>query len=230
MTPIQSPEAERLQALDTELERWKEHILSGAGQIRDSKVDQLYGERFAKTQQRLLALNETLHAEDFDPEVLAEIRDIMLRWIGVVNDFDEAQPLDTVDTYLVHAEAIRHLVRDALDAHVEGADRDAQTVVQQLLTWLPNTTQAEIARLVGISDRQFHRWKTSGGKPPRRLTLVARLVALLRRAWTEEGVVAWFHRSRRELDGKTPFDVLDDPAYERLLLTAVRQGRAEHGS
>ena len=227
---IHSPEADRLQALDTELERWKEHILGGVEEIRDSKVDQSFGARFAETQQRVLALNEALHPEDFDPEVLAEIRDIMLRWIGAVNDFDEARPLDSVDTYLIHAEALRHLVRDALDAHVEGADRDAQAVVRQLLAWLPNTTQAEIARLVGISGRQFHRWKTSGGKPPRRLTLVARLVALLRRAWSEEGVVAWFHRPRRELDGKTPFDVLDDPTYEHVLLTAVRQGRAEHGS
>jgi uncharacterized protein (DUF2384 family) len=230
MTTTQSPEAERLQALDTELESWKEHILRGVEQIRASKMDQSYGARFAETQQRLLALNETLHPEDFDPEALAELRDIMLKWISAANDFDEARALDTVDTYLIHAEAMRHLVRDALDAHVEGADRDAQAVVRQLLAWLPNTTQAEIARLVGISDRQFHRWKASGGNPPRRLTLVARLIALLRRAWTEEGVVAWFHRPRRELDGKTPFDVLDDPAYERLLQTAVRQGRAEHGS
>jgi uncharacterized protein (DUF2384 family) len=230
MTTTHSPEAERLQALDTELLQWKEHILGGVEQIRDSKVDQSFGARFAETQNRLLALNETLHTEDFDPEALAEIRDIILKWIAAVNDFDESRPLDTVDSYLIHAEAIRHLVRDALDAHVEGADRDAQTVVAQLLAWLPNTTQAEIARLVGISNRQFHRWKTSGGRPPRRLTLVARLVALLHRAWTEEGVIAWFHRPRPELDGKTPLDVLDDPAYERLLLTAVRQGRAQHGS
>jgi uncharacterized protein (DUF2384 family) len=215
MTTIQSPETERLQALDTELERWKENILSA---------------RFAETQDRLLALNETLHPEDFDPEALAEIRDIMLKWIAAANNFDESRPLDTVDTYLIHAEAMRHLVRDALDAHVEGAGSDAQTVVAQLLEWLPNTTQTEIAQLVGISSRQFHRWKTSGGQPPRRLTLVARLVALLRRAWTEEGVIAWFHRPRRELDGKTPLDVLDDPAFEQLLLTAVRQGRAQHGS
>jgi hypothetical protein len=230
MTPIQSPEAERLQALDTELERWKEHILAGADQVRDATVDQTFQERFAKTQERLLDLNEKLHPEDFDPEVLAELRDIMLKWIAATNDLDETRPLDTVDTYLVHAEAMRHLVRDALDAHVEGADRDAQTVLKQLLEWLPTTTQAEIARLVGISDRQFHRWKTSGGKPSRRLSLVARLVALLRRAWTEQGVIAWFHRARRDLDGKTPLDVIDDPAYERLLLTAVRQGRASHGA
>jgi len=226
---IPSPEAERLQALDIELERWKDYILS-IGDIRDSEVDQAYGKRFGETEKRLLALNEKLHPEDFDPEALAEFRDIMLKWIAAAHDFDEDQPLDTVDTYLVHAEAMRHLVRDALDVHVEGASRDAQAIVDQLRTWLPNTTQAEIARLVGISDRQFHRWKKTGGKPPRRLTLVARLVALLRRSWTEEGVVAWFHRPRRELDGKKPFEVLDDPGYERLLLTAVRQGRAGHGS
>jgi uncharacterized protein (DUF2384 family) len=230
MTTIPSPEAERLRALDTELERWKEQILGRVGDIRDSKVDQAYGKRFAETEKRLLALNEKLHPEDFDPEALAEIRDIMLKWIAAAHDFDEDRPLDTVDTYLIHAEAMRHLVRDALDVHVEGAGRDAQAVVAQLLEWLPHTTQAEIARLVGISDRQFHRWKKAGGQPPRRLTLVARLVALLRRSWTEEGVVAWFHRPRHGLDGKKPVEVLDDPGYEQLLLEAVRQGRAGHGS
>ena len=225
-----SPEAERLQALDTELERWKEHILDKIEDIRDSKVDQAYGERFAETEKRLLALNEKLHPEDFDPEVLAEIRDIILKWIAAVDAFDEQRPLDTVDTFLIHAEALRHLVRDALDAHVGGAEKDAQTVARQLVAWLPTTTQAELARLVGISDRQFLRWKKDGGKPSRRLTLVARLVAILRRAWSEQGVVAWFHRPRADLDGKTPFAVLDDPQYERMLLTAVRQGRAGHGS
>jgi uncharacterized protein (DUF2384 family) len=229
MKVIPSPEAERLQALDTELERWKELILR-VGDIRDSEVDHEYGKRFAETEKRLLALNEKLHPEDFDPEVLAELRGIMLQWISAAHDLDGRRPLDTVDKYLIHAEAMRHLVRDALDAHVEGAGRDAQAVVTQLREWLPTTTQVEIARLAGISDRQFHRWKTNGGKPPRRLTLVARLVALLHRAWTEEGVIAWFHRARRDLDGHAPIDVLDDPAYERRLLAAVRQGRAEHGA
>jgi hypothetical protein len=230
MKTIPSPEAERLQALDAELEGWKEYILGRVGDVRDSQVDHAYGKRFAETEKRLLDLNERLHPEDFDPAALAEFRDIILRWIAAARNFDKDRPLDTVDTYLIYAEAMRHVVRDALDIHVEGADRDAQAVVAQLLRWLPNTTQAEIARLVGISDRQFHRWKTNGGTPPRRLSLVARLVALLRRSWTEEGVLAWFHRARRDLDGHTPFDVLDDPAYERALLTAVRQGRAQHGS
>src|SRR5215213_8247292 len=181
MSTIPSPESERLQALDSELERWKERILARVDDIRDSEVDKTYGKRFAETQKRLLELNEKLHPEDFDPEALAELRDIMLKWIAVADSFDNARPLDTVDSYLVHAEAMRHLVRDALDVHVQGGDRDSQAVVAQLLTWLPNTTQSEIARLVGISDRQFHRWKKTGGTPPHRLTLVARLIALLRR-------------------------------------------------
>jgi uncharacterized protein (DUF2384 family) len=230
MTTIPSPEAERLQALDSELERWKEYILGKLGDAGESEVDQEYGKRFAETEKRLLALNERLHPDDFDPEALAELRDVMLKWIGAAHEFDGTRPLDTVDRYLVHAEAMRHIVRDALDAHVEGAGRDAEAVVAQLLAWLPNTTQTEIARLVGISDRQFHRWKTSGGVAPRRLTLVARLVAILRRSWTEEGAIAWFHRARPELNGHTPVEVLDDPAYERRLITAVRQGRAGHGS
>jgi uncharacterized protein (DUF2384 family) len=199
-------------------------------ELRDQPVDHAFAGRFAETQQRLLALNDRLHPEDFPPEVLAEIRNVILKWIAAADAFDDARPLDTVDMFLLHAEALRHLVRDALDAHVTGAGDDAGALARQLGEWLPGVTQAELARLAGISDRQFQRWKKNGGKAPRRLTLVARLVAILRRGWTGEGVVAWFRRPRADLDGKRPVDVLDDPAYELRLVAAVRQGRAGHGS
>ena len=42
--------------------------------------------------------------------------------------------------------------------------------------------------------------------------------------------MAWFYRGRTDLDGKPPIDVLDDPEYERALMIAARQGRAQHGS
>jgi uncharacterized protein (DUF2384 family) len=234
MTNTASPELERLQRLDELLEEWKHRFLKTVEEGTDPgvarEVDDAYAERFKKTIGRLAELNEQLHPEDFDPEALAEIRDIIIRWLVHLEDFDPEHPLNEIDYFLVKAEAIRHLVRDALDAHVDGADGDAEAVVRNLQAWLPETSQSTLADLVGISPRQFQRWKKDGGKPTRRLRLVARMVAILRRGWTEEGVVAWFYRPRRELNGKRPIEVLDDPDYERPLGVAVRQGRAQHGS
>jgi uncharacterized protein (DUF2384 family) len=103
-------------------------------------------------------------------------------------------------------------------------------LVRSLLDWLPRVSQTRLAKLVGISPRQFMRWKKEGGESTTRLLLVTRMVALLHRAWTPEGVVAWFERPRADLDGKRPIDVLEDPQYEQRLMTAVRQGRAQRGS
>ncbi len=232
MPDILSPEEERLHKLDETIEGWKESLLQAVEQAKvvGPPIDATYHERFADTQRRLLQLNEELHPADFDPEALAEIRDIILKWIAAFDAFDEERPLDTLDHSLVYAEAIRHLVRDALDGHVSGVGDDAQAVVRQLIAWLPHATQADLAELSGISPRQFLRWKKDGGRPSRRLDLVARLVTILRRGWTEQGVVAWFSRPRSELRGQPPIDVLDDPSFERSLLVSARQGRAQHGS
>ena len=69
-----------------------------------------------------------------------------------------------------------------------------------------------------------------GGTPPRQLVLAARLVKLLRYVWNPEGVIAWFHRERTELDGHAPIDVAGDPGFERVLLRLARQGRAQHAA
>ena len=66
--------------------------------------------------------------------------------------------------------------------------------------------------------------------PSRRLVMVARLVALLRRGWTPEGVVAWLYRPRRELGERSVLDAIDDAALEQDILGLARHGRAQHGS
>jgi hypothetical protein len=234
MANLASPEQERLRALDEILEEWKTRVLQyveeAADPGHDGDIDDVYTERFKATFGRLVELNEKLHPDDFDPAALAEIRDIIIKWIAALRDFDPARPLDSVDYFLVHAEAIRHLIRDALDAHVDGVGGDARTVVATLQSWLPELSQTKLAELVGISTRQLQRWKKEGGKPTRRLRTVARLVAILRRGWTDEGVVAWFYRARHDLDGKRPLDLLDNPEFDESLGTAARQGRAQHGA
>jgi uncharacterized protein (DUF2384 family) len=172
-------------------------------------------------------LDDELHEADFEPEWVAEFRGLLL---DSVRALQSQEPLDAYDKLLLNAEAIRHLLRDAIDGHVRGGEDNVGGVVEQLGQWLPRVSQAELAALMGISTRQYQRWALSRAAPSRRAQLVARLIAILRRAWTPEGVVAWFYRPRPALGDHAPIDVLDDPAYEQEVFLAVRQGRAQHGS
>jgi len=230
MAATATPE-ERLQRLDEDLEDLKERILKDIEGAKESgALDSAYGERFEETFGRLVALNDDLHPEDFDPEALAEIRDIIIKWVREQDALDKAGPLDRADAFLVRAEAIRHLIRDALDAHVGGVEDDPERVMVALREWLPHVSQVELAELAGVSTRTLLRWRQGTGQPTRRLQLVARLVAILRHGWSEEGVIAWFYRPRRDLNGKAPIDLLGDPAQEQAIGVAARQGRAQHGS
>lgn len=230
MSGATSPEEVRLRRLEELVDAWKARILELAEDGDPESIDGAYSARFQETAQRLLHLNDQLHAEDFDPEALAEIRDILLKGIAALENIDESRPLDAVDDFLVRAEAIRHLIRDAVDGHVTGAPSDARAVVERLHEWLPRTTQVDLAKLVGRSPRQLQRWAKEGGQPSRRLQLVARLVAILQRGWSEEGVIAWFYRPRWDLENEPAIELLDMPEQERRVIVAARQGRAEHGS
>lgn len=90
--------------------------------------------------------------------------------------------------------------------------------------------QRDLAELLAVTPRTVHRWSSQAGEPEHRLQLVARLVAVLRHAWTPKGILAWFHRPRRDLDEKRPIDLLDDPAAERSLLSAARSSRNQYGT
>jgi uncharacterized protein (DUF2384 family) len=142
----------------------------------------------------------------------------------------EEQPIDALDKLLLNIEAMRHLLRNALDGHMSGGESDIATVVQRLQQWLPRASQTELAELMGVSKRQYQRWAQAHTTPTRRAQMVARLIAILRRSWTDAGVIAWFYRPRLDFDGKSPIDVLDAAELEQDLFRAVRQGRAEHAA
>jgi hypothetical protein len=235
MPQTATPEA-RLQKLDANLEDLKERVLKDIEDLKDADdagvIDTTYGERFEETFDRLIALNDELHPEDFDLEALDEIRNLIIRWVQDRDRLDHADAglLDRVDAFLVKAEAIRHVIRDALDAHVAGVEEDPERVMKTLQDWLPNISQVELAELADVHPRTILRWRQGIGKPNRRLQVVARLIAILRRGWSEDGVIAWFYRPRRDLGGKRPIELLGDPAHDRALGAAARQGRAQHGS
>jgi hypothetical protein len=166
-----------------------------------------------------------------DPEADAEISSIILEGIDTLySKLADAPPLDVLDDLMVRGEQIRHIVRDALDSTLACDPNDTSALVQRLNEWLPRVPQPERGKLAGRSVRQFQRWASEGRPPTRRLLLVVEMIALLRRSWTPEGIVAWFQRPRTDLDGERPLDVLDNPDYEARLRAAVRRGRSMHGT
>ncbi len=232
---LTQPERQQLERIEGEIERWQtalqEDLATSAGETPEHALDSAYMERFVETAQRL---SSQLHKEvppDIDPEALAEIRGHIIDGLQALNALDEERPLDSVDSFIVHAEAVRHIVRDALDGQPDGSESNAKELLESLSLQLPGVSRKQLGELIGVGERQVQRLaKDEARMPSRRLQLVARLVALLWRAWTSAGVVAWFYRQREDLDGRSPIDVIEDPDFERALMLAARRGRAQHGS
>ena len=193
-------------------------------------IDPEYVDRWLETARRLSVQVSNDLPPQLEPEAGAEIRKIIINLLDGLEHVDEKRPLDTIDQFFVGSEAVRHIIRDALDEHVGVRDDDARRLVAYLKDALPRVTQVDQARLAGMSVRHLQRLAKDGGTPPRQLVLAARLVKLLRYVWNPEGVIAWFHRERTDLDGHAPIDVAGDPGFERVLLRLARQGRAQHAA
>jgi len=229
---LSDPEREALQRLETSLEEWLRDLQQDleAAAVTPGTIDDAFVERFLETAHRLsLRLNKELPPA-LDPEAVAEIRGHLIEALSAGHVRRGDGPLDVMDEFVIRAEAIRHIFRDALDGEPDVNQRDARALLQALTAWLPRVSRKELATLVGISERHLQRILKDGGDATRRVQLVTHLVGLLRHAWTSEGVVAWFYRRRPDLDGQAPIDVLDDPAYERAVTLAVRSGRSQHGA
>lgn len=233
---LSKPEREQLERLETSIEQWqaqvqKELAINAESEEGSQAIDPAYTERFRETAQRLSSQVHKETPPDLHPEALAEIRGHLIDGLEAINRLNDERPLDSVDSFLVHAEAVRHIVRDALDEQPDGDESEAGDLIESITERLPGVTRKEMGDLLGIGERQIQRLaKDKGRAPSRRLQLVARLIALLWRAWTPQGVVAWFYRQRSDLEGKAPIDVIDDPALERDLMRAATGGRAQHGS
>lgn len=211
------------------IETLRAELEASAGDEEAPAIDPEYVNRWVETARRLSVQVSNELPPQLEPESVAEARKIIINLLDAIENLNAERPLDTLDQVFVGAEAVRHILRDALDEHVGVRDDDADKLIAYLKQALPRVTQADQARLAGMSARHLQRLAKEGGTPPRQLVLAARLVKLLRYVWTPEGVVAWFHRRRSELDGHAPIDVAGDPGFERVLLRLARQGRAQHG-
>ena len=80
---------------------------------------------------------------------------------------------------------------------------------------------ADIARLVGVAERQVRNW-TSGGNTPSgrnrdRLLELHYVTQALRDIYTREGAEIWLHSRKRSLAGRRPVDMLAKDSYQEVL-------------
>ena len=223
------PERLRLLAIDTEVEGVKAAFEEAIAEVSSRpEIDDSARKRLADVERRLADLKPQLEAADLSIEQRATMYSALVD----VNAAMNAAPgdLDRFEAALIGIERVRHVVRDAIDEFVGGAAAERRRLLQSLEASLPGVRQADIAELLAVDPRTVRRWAASAGEPEHRLDLVARLVAVLRHAWTPKGILAWFHRPRRDLDGKPPIELLDDPGSERALLSAARSSRNQYGT
>lgn len=221
--------SERLTQLDREVEELKQAFVDAAQQLQQApEVDASYDDRWQSIAQRLRDVRAELQAADYDKEQLAEM------WASLFDIRDlmsEDQTLDTLDELVLASERVRHVIRDALDEQIAGTEGDTAGVIEELLGRLPHTNRDDVAQLVGVNRRTLNRWAQQPGPPKRRLRTVARLVAILRHNWTEDGTLAWFHRPRRELGERTPLAVLREENFDdEALIAAARAGRSMYAT
>jgi hypothetical protein len=226
---VLTPE-ERLSKFDEELEQLKDELVDAIRQLQQApEVDDSWKDRFRETSDRLSAMGDALQP-DFDKGQVVDFYRALVEIGRVTDGREKPYDLDTYEGLLLRIERIRHTVRDALDEHVPGVHDDVGLVIDDLERWLPHTPKKAIADLVGINPRTLSRWAKLTEPPDRRLAIVARLVAILRRNWTEEGVLAWFYRPRRDLAGRKPASLIGDPHAEDALIMAARAGRSQYAT
>jgi uncharacterized protein (DUF2384 family) len=182
------------------------------------------------TAERAKGLRAAIQTEDYDKDQLATLTTTLLDMRDLLDRQVAPGDLDVCDGLLVALERLRQVVRDALDEHVNGVADDVGLVMADLERWLPNIPDRTIAELVGVNRRTLSRWKSQAGRPRRQLRTFARLVAILRHNWDEEGIIAWFGRPRRDLNGRKPASLLSDPNAELDLVSAARSGRSQYAT
>jgi uncharacterized protein (DUF2384 family) len=227
VTVTLTPE-ERLGHADEELLELKNGFVEAVAQLQEHpEIDNSFADRLENIGVRLGALREALRPEDLDKAQLIEFHDALWEINRLLTQKETSYDLDVIDRLLIAIERVRHVIRDALDEHVVGLPTDAGLVVAELKRWLPTTSYEVIAHLVGVNRRTLSRWTKEQRTPTPRLQLVAHLVAILRHNWSEEGIVMWFDRPRRGLDGKKPGQLLDDAGAEEILLSEARGSRSQ---
>jgi hypothetical protein len=224
---------ERLEKLDREVSALQHMFVEAIEEVRRTpETDDSFGARWVEIAERLKGLRGDIQPDDYDKSQLTTLATAMLDIRDQLDrlDREEDGKLDVCDNLMILLEQVRHVVRDALDEHVTGGTGDVGLVMHDLDEWLPHTPDRTIADLIKVDRRTLSRWRGQAGEPRRNLRVFARLVAILRHNWDEQGIVAWFDRPRRDLGGRRPSTILLDPNYEDELIGAARAGRSQYAS
>lgn len=221
---------QRLGALDRTVEDLQDGFLKAIEHLRRTpEAGFSFEDHWEDIARRMKGLRDEIDAEDFDKDQLATLATALLDIRDLLEE-DPRNNLDICDQLMIVLERIRHVVRDALDEHVTGVPDDVGMVMSDLRTWLQRVPDQAIADVLGVDRRTLSRWRGQATRPRRELRVFARLVAILRHNWDADGVMAWFNRPRRDLDGRRPASVLKDPNWEDALISAARSGRSQYAT
>jgi len=169
---------------------------------------------------------------EVDPYLLLSAQSALIGALRALDMPDGAAARRELRTRL---EQMRHVFRDIAEGGPLYKDRSTGEIARWLDAIL-DTSQANLAELLGVSARTFQRWISEAGpggpqgEDARRVRVVARIANHLRHSLTGPGVVRWFARPHPQLGGARPLDVLDDPGAADLLTTLAAGTRSHTGS
>jgi hypothetical protein len=135
------------------------------------------------------------------------------------------------DALRIALERLSHALSSIAEAEEVGDERPAKEVARWLTTSI-EVPQRDLAELLGVELRRFQRWISPResarpeGEDALRVRAVARLVGQLRHAFTAVGVLRWFDWPRSDLGGRTPRELLHDPARLPDLMRAAGSTRS----
>lgn len=224
MSVLDQEERDAIVKADAQLSGLQDALQSAAQQ---GALDQEFVDRMRVTARDVIhRVNQDLPPQ-LDVDASDEIRRRLLELLTL--PIDGFEPLDVADRALMETEAVRHILRDVLQEQPPAELRDAGALVRLLEGWVPGLTVRQLSELLGLSERALQRRRAEGGPSTARAQVVARLVAILRLGWTDQGVYAWFNRGRSNLGGVAPISLLEDPSRERDLIFEARSGRVQGG-
>lgn len=229
---------DQIRQADADVEEQQERLEKFAGWLADERTDT--EEVATDVEAAVATFKETVRSwattfheripEALPPDAQNEIRSLLLGGLGLLEKADvEERVLDHIDKMLVSLEAVRHVLRDAVDEDFGDGVSTMGDAVRQIEEWLPAVDRELMAQILGMSTRTVQRRLKDDNKATTRARLVLTVMAILRRSWTPDGVLAWFFRRRSDLDGRPPIEVLSNPHEYDTILTLARQGRASHG-
>ena len=124
--------AQRLAQYDRELEDVQRAFIKAVEHVRQSpETDGAFRERWNRLADRMKGLRTGIESDDYDKDQLVTLATTLL---DIRDELDRDVPgdLDVSDRLMILLERIRHVVRDALDEHVNGVKGDTGLVMADL--------------------------------------------------------------------------------------------------